>query len=162
MLHKKSWQDIRFILLASVVVLVLSIVLVARFQRGNISPSTETDRGAVQQIDKAESIAPTDKTELPQTETIAQKPLPAAADPGYLAACQKLKETYVAEYNAKHADENKRHVDAQQSIINKYSAAGMSFSLKQKTAHSAEVKRHDSFQKQLEAQHQKQLAELRC
>ena len=124
-------------------------------------PDTQSS-SFVQQIDKAESIAPTDKTELPQTETIAPKPLPAAADPGYLAACQKLKETYVAEYNAKHADENKRHVDAQQSIINKYSAAGMSFSLKQKTAHSAEVKRHDSFQKQLEAQHQKQLAELRC
>lgn len=172
MLHRKNWQDIRLFLLVVLIISALGIVLAIKFQRGNNSPSSENNRGAVQQIDKTIPLAPTDKNELIQTETStieptkvmtgAEESLPGAADPAYLAACLKLKEMYESEYNAKNADEDKRHAESQQAIINTYSSEGMSFSLKQKKAHSAETKHHDSAKKELDAKFKGQLSRLRC
>lgn len=148
-----------------------SAVLVGRFQKGSTSPSTENTHSAAQQV-KAESMAFTDKTELPQTEMIvvdpsdvvtnAEKSLPGTTESGYQSACQKLKEMYLSEHDAKQVEEDKRYAQAQQYIINSFSAAGLSFSVKQKTVQSLEAKRHESVLNQLESQLQKQLASLRC
>lgn len=171
MLHKKSWQNIGFFLLVLIGVLAFTAVIAARFQRGNTSPSTGNAPQAVQQI-KAESIALTEKTELPQTEMIvvepsnvvtnAEKSLPGLTGDKYRTACLKLKELYLSENSSKLAEEEKRYEQAQQYIINTFSAAGMSFSAKHKTIQSLEGKRHDSVLKQLESQLQKQLSTLRC
>lgn len=167
----KSWRSISFSIVILVGVIAFSAVMVSRYQQNSTPPSTERSQGTTEQV-KAEALAATDKTELPQTEMIpvepstavtsAEKSLPDAQASAYQMACHKLKEMYVSENAAKQAEEKRRYVQAQQAIINKYSAAGMSFSLKQKTTQSFEAKRHDTVMKQLEAQFRKQLSSIRC
>lgn len=171
MLQKKSWHSMGFLLFMVIGILAFGAVIFARFHQTNVSPSTNSAQKTTEQI-QAEPLPETDKIELSQTELIAVEPstavtaaeqaMPATTESTYRTACQRLKELYISENASKQADEEKRYQAAQQSIINKYSSANLSFSTKQKTAQSLETKRHDFIVSQLAQRLQNQLKSIHC
>lgn len=158
-----------FLVFASIVG--FGLLLVSRFNATDITPASNAVQGASQEV-KAEPLTPTDKPELAQTDLIEVKPshevataeeaMPAQGEPGYRSACQKMKQMYTNDQNAKLQTENSRFAAAQQDIINKYNREGRSFSSGEKSAHAREVSRHDWLLRQITAQYQKQLNKLSC
>lgn len=171
MLQNKSWVKIGFLFLILLIGIAFCALLISRFQQNNRSTPANHTQHSAEKVEAA-ALSETDKTELPQTEMIsvepsadvmnAEKSLPVNNGAAYASACQRLKEMYLRENSSKLAEENKRYSEAQQSIINKYSSAGLSFSSRQKNAQSSEAKRHDYLVRQLASQLQKQLAGINC
>ena len=160
-----------FLLFMVIGILAFGAIIFARFHQTNISSSTQTKHDTSGQV-KAEQLQETDKVELSQTELIAVEPskavtsaeqaMPSNTESTYQTACQKLKQLYLSENTAKQAAEDTRYKEAQQSIINKYSSANLSFSTKQKAAQSLETKRHDLIIAQLTQQLKNQLKSINC
>lgn len=171
MLHKKGLRKLGFFLLVFVSIVGFGVLLVSRFNQTDITPAAKTVPGSPEAA-QATPLQPTDKVELSQTDLIEVKPsetvtsaeqaMPAPTAPAYPTACQRLKSLYTTDHDSKVRSEDSRHGSAQQSIINKYSKEGRSFSSSQKLAQTLEAKRHDLILKQLGDQLQRQLRKLNC
>ena len=161
--------NIYFIVFISIVG--FGLLLVARFSATNITPASSSVQDSAQKS-QAEPMQPTDKPEIAQTDLIevqpseavtsAEEAMPGQNAPGYLTACQKMKQMYSSDHNTKIQSESNRFAKAQQDIINKYSKEGRSFSPAEKNAQSREQNRHDWLVKQIDGQYQKQLHGLSC
>lgn len=171
MLHTKGWRKITVLSLLFIAVAGFGLLFYSRFTDNTGQPVASNVQGGRQES-QTDPLSPTDKAELSQTDLIelapsaavasAEASLPASAAPAYKTACQKLKDLYTSEHTDKTNAENSRHESIQQMIINQYSKLGLSFSSKQKSAQSLELRRHDTVMKQLDAQLQRQLHGLSC
>lgn len=171
MLKSASWKRLPLFFLVFASIVGFGLLLVSRFNATDITPASNAVQGTSREV-KAEPLTPTDKPEIAQTDLIEVKPshevataeeaMPAQGEPGYRSACQKMKQMYINDQNAKLQAENSRFAAAQQDITNKYNREGRSFSSGEKSAHAREASRHDWLLRQITAQYQKQLNKLGC
>lgn len=160
-----SRKRLNLLLLSFVLITGFGLLFVTRFNATNINPANKAVQNTSQK-NQTDVLQPSDKTELPQTDTMelksAEQAMPQQGTAGYATACQNLKQMYIEEHSAKLRAEAGRFAASQQEIINKYNQAGKSFSLGEKSAHYREKIRNDRTVKEINAQLTKQLETLGC
>jgi hypothetical protein len=171
MLQSLNRKRLSLFFLTFVSIVGFGLLLVSRFNATAITPAANAVQGSLKAT-QTETLQPTEKTELAQSDltevqpsekiTSTEQTMPQQGAPGYMSACQNMRQMYVDEHNTKLHEETNRFVAAQQDIINKYNRDGKSFSIAQKTAQAREASRHENIMRQINDQYQKQLKKLEC